>query len=27
VYGNRVKQMPAMIRYRLKKPVDKFNRK
>ena len=27
VYGNRVKQMPAMIRYRLRKPVDKFNRK
>jgi hypothetical protein len=27
VYGNRVKQMPAMIRYRLKKPVHKFNRK
>jgi hypothetical protein len=27
VYGNRVKQMPAMIRYRLRKPVAKFNKK
>jgi hypothetical protein len=27
VYGNRVKQMPAMMRHRMKKPVDKFNRK
>jgi hypothetical protein len=27
VYGNRVKQMPAMIRYRMRKPVNKFNRK
>jgi hypothetical protein len=27
VYGNRVKQMPAMIRYRLRKPIDKFNKK
>jgi hypothetical protein len=27
VYGNRVKQMPAMIRYRMNKPVNKFNRK
>jgi hypothetical protein len=27
VYGNRVKQMPSMVRYRMKKPVDKFNRK
>lgn len=27
VYGNRVKQMPAMMRYRLRKPIDKFNNK
>jgi hypothetical protein len=27
VYGNRVKQMPAMIRYRMRKPVAKFNKK
>jgi hypothetical protein len=27
VYGNRVKQMPAMIRYRMQKPVNKFNKK
>jgi hypothetical protein len=27
VYGNRVKQMPAMVRYRMRKPVDKFNKK
>ena len=27
VYGNRVKQMPAMIRYRMRKPIDKFNKK
>ena len=27
VYGNRVKQMPAMIRYRMRKPVNKFNNK
>ena len=27
VYGNRVKQMPAMIRYRMRKPVNKFNKK
>jgi hypothetical protein len=27
VYGNRVKQMPGMIRYRMRKPVNKFNRK
>ena len=27
VYGNRVKQMPAMIRYRMRKPINKFNRK
>jgi hypothetical protein len=27
VYGNRVKQMPAMIRYRLRQPINKFNRK
>ena len=27
VYGNRVKQMPAMVRYRMQKPVNKFNKK
>lgn len=27
VYGNRVKQMPAMMRYRLRKAVNKFNKK
>lgn len=27
VYGNRVKQMPAMMRYRMRKPVAKFNKK
>jgi hypothetical protein len=27
VYGNRVKQMPGMIRYRMQKPINKFNRK
>lgn len=27
VYGNRVKQMPAMVRYRMRKPVNKFNKK
>jgi hypothetical protein len=27
VYGNRIKQMPAMMRYRMQKPIDKFNRK
>lgn len=27
VYGNRVKQMPAMIRYRMRKPIKKFNKK
>jgi hypothetical protein len=27
VYGNRVKQMPAQIRYRMRKPVNKFNNK
>jgi hypothetical protein len=27
VYGNRVKQMPAMMRYRLRKPIDKFNKR
>jgi len=27
VYGNRVKQIPGMIRYRMKKPVKKFNKK
>lgn len=27
VYANRVKQMPAMVRYRMRKPVDKFNKK
>ena len=27
VYGNRVKQMPAMVRYRMRKPVNKFNNK
>jgi hypothetical protein len=27
VYGNRVKQMPAMMRYRMRKPINKFNRK
>jgi hypothetical protein len=27
VYGNRVKQMPGMVRYRMRKPVDKFNKK
>ncbi len=27
VYGYRVKQMPAMIRYRMQKPINKFNRK
>lgn len=27
VYGNRVKQMPAMIRYRMRKPINKFNKK
>jgi hypothetical protein len=27
VYGNRVKQMPAMIRHRMKKPTNKFNKK
>jgi len=27
VYGNRVKQMPSMVRYRMRKPVDKFNKK
>lgn len=27
VYGNRVKQMPSMIRYRMRKPVNKFNKK
>lgn len=26
VYGNRVKQMPAMMRYRLQKPIKKFNK-
>ena len=26
VYGNRVKQMPRMIRYRMQKPINKFNR-
>jgi hypothetical protein len=27
VYGNRVKQMPAMVRYRMRKPINKFNQK
>lgn len=27
VYGNRVKQMPAMVRYRMRKPINKFNKK
>jgi hypothetical protein len=27
VYGNRVKQMPSMVRYRMRKPADKFNKK
>jgi hypothetical protein len=27
VYGNRVKQMPSQVRYRMQKPVDKFNKK
>jgi len=27
VYGNRVKQMPSMLRYRMRKPVNKFNQK
>lgn len=27
VYGNRVKQMPAMMRYRMRKPINKFNKK
>ena len=27
VYGNRVKQMPAQVRYRMQKRVDKFNNK
>ena len=27
VYGNRVKQMPSMVRYRMRKPVNKFNKK
>ena len=27
VYGNRVKQMPGMISYRMRKPVKKFNKK
>jgi hypothetical protein len=27
VYGNRVKQMPAMLRYRMRKPINKFNKK
>ena len=27
VYGNRVKQMPRQVRYRMQKPIDKFNRK
>ena len=27
VYGNRIKQMPAMMRHRMKKPVAKFNKK
>jgi hypothetical protein len=27
VYGNRVKQMPSMVRYRMQKPADKFNKK
>ena len=27
VYGNRVKQMPSMMRYRMRKPIDKFNKK
>ena len=27
VYGNRVKQMPAQIRYRMRKPINKFNNK
>ena len=27
VYGNRVKQMPAQVRYRMQKPVNKFNKK
>ena len=27
VYGNRVKQMPSQLRYRMQKPVNKFNRK
>jgi len=27
VYGNRVKQMPSQVRYRMRKPVNKFNKK
>lgn len=27
VYGNRVKQMPAQVRYRMRKPINKFNNK
>lgn len=27
VFANRVKQMPAQVKYRTQKPVDKFNRK
>ena len=27
IYGNRVKQMPAMMRYRMRKPINKFNKK
>jgi hypothetical protein len=27
VYGNRVKQMPSQVRYRMQKRVDKFNNK
>lgn len=27
IYGNRVKQMPAMLRYRMRKPINKFNKK
>lgn len=27
VYGNRVKQMPGMVRYRMRKPINKFNKK
>ncbi len=27
VYGNRVKQMPGMVRYRMRNPINKFNKK